>query len=92
MSKKTQRKYRAIQHLRDGIKAYVLINSVLDAQPDDLHPDLKAAQFIAKATLNELLDLFMEKNGEDQLKALADEINGQGDNNLQDGISPIPSV
>lgn len=92
MSAKRQRKYRAIQHLGDGIKAYVLINAILEAQPDDLHPHIKQAQFIAKATLNELLDLYLEKNGEQQLEALAAEINNTGSNDMQDGVPPVPSV
>lgn len=88
MSKKSGRKYQAIQNFEDGIKAYLFINTILDSYEETDHPHAKIAKFIAKATLNELLQTYMEKNGEQALEDFAAKINqgSDGDTNREAAV------
>jgi hypothetical protein len=83
---KAKRKYAAIQTMEDGIKAYLFINALMDTVEDSEHPHAPLARFVMKATLNELLDVYMQKNGEAALQAFADKIN-QGAANEADSES-----
>jgi hypothetical protein len=96
MSNKSQRKYRAIETMEQGITAYLMINSLLDMYSGEEHPHIKLAKFVAKATLNELLYTYTEKNSNEQLQALIQRLNEEA--SLEGGDSPqvgepaIPSV
>lgn len=91
---KRARKYRAIEHLEDGIKAYLYINAVLDTITDDEHPHAKLARFVAKATLNELIDTYGTHNGDQALQDLAERINSNPESSdaVQDGTAAVPSL
>lgn len=79
MPRKAKRKYQAIQTMEDGIKAYLFINALMDTIQDSEHPHAPLARFVMKATLNELLDTYMQRNGEAALQAFADKINQGAD-------------
>ncbi len=85
MSAKKQRKYKAIENAEQGITAYMFINALLDTVQDDEHPHAKVAKFVAKATLNELLYLYVEKNSETTLEDFLASLNkeAEGLNNEQ---------
>ena len=91
---KRARKFRAIEHLEDGIKAYLYINAMLDTITDDEHPHAKLARFVAKATLNELIHVYGTNNGDQALEELAERINSdpQGSDAVQDGTAAVPSL
>ena len=91
MSKKKQRRYKAIDNLEDGIKAYLFINTILEQYENEDHPHAKLAVFVAKATLNELLHTYEQHNGIEALQTLADRINNSSnDNEVQP--AGLPSV
>ena len=79
MSAKKQRKYKAIENAEQGITAYMFINALLDTVQDDEHPHAKLAKFVAKATLNELLYLFVEKNDEATLETFLAKLNQEAE-------------
>ena len=92
MSKKKQRKYKAIENIEDGIKGYLFLNAVLENYTDDDHPHAKLARFIAKATLNELLHTYEIHNGLEALQDLADRITDNSGDNSQVQPAGLPSV
>lgn len=73
MSKKKQRRFRAIETLEKGIAGYILINALLE-QLDESTAHLPEAKFVAAASLNELMFHFAERNGPEALQALADKL------------------
>lgn len=94
MSKKKQRKYKAIENLADGIRAYLFINAILESYTDEDHPHAKLAKFVAKATLNELIHTYEIHNGPEALQTLADNINNsvQGSDDSPGGPAELPGV
>jgi len=92
---KSQRKYRAIETMEKGITAYLVINSLLDMYTGEEHEHVKLAKFVAKATLNELLDNYIEKNSNEQLQALLQRLDQeatQGGDSNESSAPAIPSV
>lgn len=97
MSHKHKRKFQAIETMEQGITAYLTINSILEHFGDDDFPNMKVARFVAKATLNELLYTYIEKNSEQQLQAFIQRLNQEaasfeGGNADQDLPPAVPSV
>lgn len=94
MSSKKKRKFQAIQTMEDGLKAYLFLNALMDTVEDSEHPHAKIARFVAKATLNELLYIYTEKNGEQALQEFADRISqaSEGSDPVQDGDAAVPGV
>lgn len=97
MSNKSARKYRAIETMEQGIAAYLTINSLLEMFTDDELPNMKVARFVAKATLNELLYTYIEKNSNEQLEALLqrlneDAANFKGGSPTEGVTTPTPGV
>jgi len=90
--KKRARKYKAIENLEDGIKAYLFINAVLENYQDTDHEHVSVARFVAKATLNELLQLFQDNNGYEALKTFAATINNQSRDDDQASSALVQSV
>lgn len=72
---KRARRYKAIEHLEDGLTAYLMINSLLDEYKDEDHPHIKLARYVARVTLNELLDLYVQQNSEAVLTSFLDRLN-----------------
>jgi hypothetical protein len=72
---KSQRKYKAIETLEQGITAYLTINSLLEMFTDDDFPNMQLTRFVAKATLNELLFTYIEKNSNEQLEKFLERLN-----------------
>jgi hypothetical protein len=90
---KTKRKYLAIETMESGITAYIMINSLLDMYDGTEHPHIGTAKFVAKATLNELLQFYVEKNSEEQLQALIKRLSAESDNKgSDDSPSESPSI
>lgn len=92
MSKKKQRKYKAIENIEDGIKAYLFINAVLEQYEDADHPHAKLAVFVAKATLNELLSTYEIHNGPEALQDLANRITDNSGDDSQVQPAGLPGV
>lgn len=90
--KKRQRRYKAIETLEDGIRAYLFINAVLENYTDEEHEHCKIAKFVAKATLNELLYTYEQNNGPEALQTLADRINTPSGSDNESIGSELPSV
>lgn len=92
---KSKRKYQAIESMEKGIAAYLTINSILDLYDGSEHAHMPVAKFVAKATLNELLSTYMEKNNEQQLQALIEKLSleaTQGSDDSPSEPAGIPSV
>lgn len=92
MSKKKQRKYKAIENIEDGIKAYLFINAVLEQYEAADHPHAKLGVFVAKATLNELLSTYETHNGPQALQTLADRITDNSGDDSKVQPAGLPSV
>lgn len=88
MSKKKLRKYKAISHLEDGIKAYLFINAILENFKDEDHPHAAIARLVARVSLNEMLDLYMANNGDEALQKFAAQFNEENIN----GKESIPTL
>lgn len=80
MSNKSARKYRAIETMEQGITAYLTLNSILEMFGDDDFPNMRLTRFVAKATLNELLHTYIEKNSNEQLEAFLQRLNEEAAN------------
>jgi uncharacterized protein (UPF0297 family) len=91
-ARKKVRKYQAIQNLEDGIKAYLFMNAILENYEDNEHEHVPIAKFVAKATLNELIQTYLEHNGNEALQKFADEINSKNGAGYEEPVPPIPSV
>ena len=93
MTTKSKRKYLAIETMEQGITGYIMINSLLDMYDGSEHPHIATAKYIAKATLNELINFYVEKNSEEQLQALVKRLSAESDNKgSDDSQSESPSV
>ena len=76
-------KQAAREELETVIKAYCFINANLEYIGISDHPDAEAAKVIAQGTLNQLLNRYRDKNGnqafEDFCKRLGSEYNQSSD-------------
>lgn len=88
MSKKKARKYKAIEHLEDGIKAYLFLNAVMENYKDEDHPHAAIARLVARVSLNEMLDLYLTNNGAEAFQKFADQFNEENMN----GKESIPTA
>jgi hypothetical protein len=85
-------KQAAREELENVIRAYCFINANLEYIGINDHPDAEMAKVIAQGTLNQLLNRYRDKNGnqafEDFCKRLGSEYNQSGDGD-QSGPAPI---
>ena len=85
-------KQAAREELETVIKAYCFINANLEYIGISDHPDAEAAKLIAQGTLNQLLNRYRDKNGnqafEDFCKRLGSEYNQSSDSD-QTSAAPI---
>ena len=79
MSKRARR-YQAIQNLEDGIRAYCFLSAVLESYTDEDHPHVKLTKFVVQATLNELIDTYHQRNGNEALEEFSQRLSGEASN------------
>lgn len=84
---KNKRRYQAIETMEKGITAYLVMNAILEDYKDDDHPHMALARFVCKATLNELLATYLEKNSDEQLQTFLQRINQEAATNDQSSDS-----
>mgnify|MGYP003653621804 CR=1 FL=1 len=74
---KRQRRYVAIQNLEDGIRAYCFLDAVLENYTDEDHQHVKLTRFVVKATLNELIDTYHQRNGSEALEEFSQRLSSE---------------
>jgi hypothetical protein len=79
MSKKSRR-YVAIQNLEDGIRAYCFLSAILENYTDEDHPHVKLTRFVVQATLNELIDTYHQRNGNEALEEFSQRLSSEAAN------------
>lgn len=94
---KRQRRYVAIQNLEDGIRAYCFLDAVLENYTNDDHQHVALTKFVVKATLNELIDTYNQRNGSEALEEFSQRLsreaaNTQSSDDSQDQRPAEPGV
>jgi len=88
-------KQAAREEMECCIRAYCFINASLEGISPADHPDAEAAKLIAQGTLNQLLNRYRDKNGDQAFqefcKRLGSEYNQSGDSD-QGGEPSIPNT
>lgn len=77
---KHKRKYVAIQNLEDGIRAYLFLSAVLENFTDTDHQHAAVSKFVVRATLNELIDTYHQRNGSEALEEFSQRISSEAAN------------
>jgi len=79
MSKRARR-YQAIQNLEDGIRAYCFLSAVLESYTEADHPHVALTKYVVQATLNELIDTYHQRNGNEALEEFSQRLSGEASN------------